>query len=27
LRWCGIALVLLGLVIVAKPIARLEERL
>lgn len=27
LRWCGIALVLLGLAIVAKPVARLEERL
>lgn len=27
LRWCGIALVLLGLAVVAKPVARLEERL
>ncbi|HEY2615406.1 MAG TPA: EamA family transporter [Chthoniobacterales bacterium] len=27
LRWCGIALVSLGLAIVAKPVARLEERL
>lgn len=27
LRWCGIALVSLGLAVVAKPIARLEERL
>jgi drug/metabolite transporter (DMT)-like permease len=27
LRWCGIALVLLGLAIVAKPVARMEERL
>ena len=27
LRWCGIALVILGLVIVAKPAAELEERL
>ena len=27
LRWCGIALVIIGLVIVAKPAARLEERL
>lgn len=27
LRWCGIALVILGLVIVAKPAAQLEERL
>ncbi|MGI8891304.1 MAG: EamA family transporter [Chthoniobacterales bacterium] len=26
-RWCGIALVLLGLFIVAKPAAKLEERL
>jgi drug/metabolite transporter (DMT)-like permease len=26
-RWCGIALVVIGLAIVAKPIARLEERL
>ncbi len=26
-RWCGIALVLLGLAIVAKPAAKLEERL
>ena len=26
-RWCGIALVLLGLAVVAKPVARLEERL
>jgi drug/metabolite transporter (DMT)-like permease len=26
-RWCGIALVLLGLAIVAKPVAKLEERL
>ena len=27
LRWCGIALVVIGLAIVAKPIARMEERL
>lgn len=27
LRWCGIALVSLGLAIVAKPVAQLEERL
>jgi drug/metabolite transporter (DMT)-like permease len=27
LRWCGIALVVIGLVIVAKPAAELEERL
>ena len=27
LRWCGIALVLLGLAVVAKPVARFEERL
>ena len=27
LRWCGIALVTLGLAVVAKPVARLEERL
>ena len=27
LRWSGIALVLLGLAIVAKPVARMEERL
>jgi drug/metabolite transporter (DMT)-like permease len=26
-RWCGIALVIVGLAVVAKPIARLEERL
>jgi len=26
-RWCGIALVVIGLAIVAKPVARLEERL
>ncbi len=26
-RWCGIALVLIGLAIVAKPVASLEERL
>jgi drug/metabolite transporter (DMT)-like permease len=26
-RWCGIALVVIGLAVVAKPIARLEERL
>ena len=26
-RWCGIALVIIGLAIVAKPVARLEERL
>ena len=26
-RWCGIALVIIGLAIVAKPAARLEERL
>jgi len=27
LRWCGIVLVIIGLAIVAKPAARLEERL
>jgi drug/metabolite transporter (DMT)-like permease len=27
LRWCGIALVLAGLAIVARPVARFEERL
>jgi len=27
LRWCGIALVLIGLAIIAKPTARLEEKL
>jgi len=27
LRWCGIGLVVLGLALVAKPIARMEERL
>ena len=27
LRWCGIALVVIGLAIVAQPIARMEERL
>jgi drug/metabolite transporter (DMT)-like permease len=27
LRWCGIVLVSLGLAVVAKPVARLEERL
>ena len=27
LRWCGIALVISGLALVAKPIARMEERL
>jgi drug/metabolite transporter (DMT)-like permease len=26
-RWCGIALVLVGLIVVAKPVAHLEERL
>jgi drug/metabolite transporter (DMT)-like permease len=26
-RWCGIALVVIGLAIVAKPVARMEERL
>jgi uncharacterized membrane protein len=26
-RWCGIALVLIGLVIVAKPFSRIEEKL
>jgi drug/metabolite transporter (DMT)-like permease len=26
-RWCGIALVVIGLAVVAKPIARMEERL
>ena len=26
-RWCGIALVLIGLAIVARPVARLEEKL
>src|SRR5436190_3277887 len=26
-RWCGIALVLLGLIVVAKPFARIEEKL
>ena len=27
LRWCGIALVVIGLVLVAKPVAQIEERL
>ena len=27
LRWCGIALVIIGLVVVAKPAAQMEERL
>src|SRR6266567_4682956 len=27
LRWCGIALVVIGLALVAKPIAQIEERL
>jgi drug/metabolite transporter (DMT)-like permease len=27
LRWCGIALVLLGLALVARPVAKLEEKL
>jgi len=27
LRWCGIALVIIGLVVIAKPAAQLEERL
>lgn len=27
IRWCGIVLVLAGLILVAKPVARLEERL
>jgi drug/metabolite transporter (DMT)-like permease len=27
LRWCGIALVVIGLIIIAKPAAQLEERL
>jgi hypothetical protein len=27
LRWCGIALVVIGLALVAKPIAQFEERL
>jgi len=26
-RWCGIALVVIGLAIIAKPVAKLEERL
>jgi drug/metabolite transporter (DMT)-like permease len=26
-RWCGIGLVLVGLIVVAQPVARLEERL
>ncbi|MEP6685584.1 MAG: EamA family transporter [Verrucomicrobiota bacterium] len=26
-RWCGIALVIIGLEVVAKPVARMEERL
>jgi len=26
-RWCGIALVIIGLAVVARPIARLEEKL
>lgn len=26
-RWCGIALVVIGLTLVAKPVARMEERL
>jgi drug/metabolite transporter (DMT)-like permease len=27
LRWCGIALVVIGLALVAKPVAKIEERL
>src|SRR6201982_1012969 len=27
LRWCGIALVIIGLALVAKPVAQIEERL
>ncbi len=27
LRWCGISLVIIGLIVVAKPVARLEEKL
>jgi drug/metabolite transporter (DMT)-like permease len=27
LRWCGIALVVMGLALVAKPVAKMEERL
>jgi drug/metabolite transporter (DMT)-like permease len=27
LRWCGIALVIIGLALVAKPIANIEQRL
>jgi hypothetical protein len=27
LRWCGIALVVFGLALVAKPVAKMEERL
>jgi len=27
LRWCGIALVVVGLALVAKPVAQIEERL
>ena len=27
LRWCGIALVVIGLALVAKPVAQIEERL
>jgi drug/metabolite transporter (DMT)-like permease len=27
LRWCGIALVIIGLALVAKPFAQIEERL
>jgi len=27
LRWCGIALVVVGLAVVAKPVAEMEERL
>ena len=26
-RWCGIALVIIGLAVVAKPVARMEERI
>jgi drug/metabolite transporter (DMT)-like permease len=26
-RWCGIVLVLIGLLLVAKPFARIEEKL
>lgn len=26
-RWCGIALLVVGLVIVAKPVSRIEEKL